>query len=300
MSLGCTAAVRGAVQTVIGEGERIVTTKIRNISQRYTLIFCVAVVILSTAIYKSTPYLFVHAPNTTLFAVLQQLVDMIWPTLLVLVLGYGFVFKEKGLGKTFKAGMGFFIFYCSGLVVSTIVALLDKNTQWQSAGTIALGVLILLGIGIREEFLYRGIVQNALALKYAKSAKGIWFTVIVSAVLFGAIHMQNMLGSEGTDFVPTLTQSIGAGSIGMMFGAVYLRGGNIWFMVLLHAIIDASPFFEALFFKSNMNETDAINQINPMAALIIVPLMVGVTLFLLRKSQHPEILGRMERLRNSL
>ena len=67
---------------------------------------------------------------------------------------------------------------------------------------------MLIAIGYREEILYWGVITNAIARKYANSAKGIWIMGLSSNTLFGAMHMGNIL--HGASFQSALIQSFSA------------------------------------------------------------------------------------------
>ena len=52
-----------------------------------------------------------------------------------------------------------------------------------------LSVLMLIGNGIREEAIYRGIIVNLYTDKHFGSCKGLLYTMVVSSFFFGIIYI---------------------------------------------------------------------------------------------------------------
>ncbi len=143
--------------------------------------------------------------------------------------------------------------------------------------------------GIFEELLFRGVVLNAFQDAFAKkSAKTIWMSLVLSALAFGLMHLTNL--ASGQNVVGTLMQVIEATAVGLCFGAVYLRCRNIWVVVILHALTDLSRAI-----GTNAQSTVDVQNANVNAAasiLSILPslvILLGLTLFLLRKSKMEEL-----------
>jgi membrane protease YdiL (CAAX protease family) len=154
----------------------------------------------------------------------------------------------------------------------------------------------MIGIGIREEVIFRGIIGNALASKYATDKKGLWFAVIVSGLLFGGVHINNIF--YGVKLMGLIAQIVSACGAGLLFTAIYLRGGNIWVLMLIHAIVDAGALLESTFTVTTVTKVDEVSSQNPWGAVLIVCLHTFLALFLLRKSKQPAVFARLEQLRN--
>ncbi|MDQ2757094.1 MAG: CPBP family intramembrane metalloprotease [Actinomycetota bacterium] len=105
---------------------------------------------------------------------------------------------------------------------------LDRLGRW-----IALAVLV----GFVEEVAFRGLILRALA------PGGVRRAAIISAVLFGLMHVVNLL--IGADLGATLLQVGYATAMGFAFGAAALRTDTIWPLVLIHALIDLVSFVAA-------------------------------------------------------
>lgn len=269
--------------------------KLRNLTQRYAIVFAAALTVSVYFISRFFNYFIVLIPDLYVEDVVFNIVFMLWPVALTFLFGYGFVFKEKGFGKTFKTGLLFLCVYLAVLPFTALTAFEKAGAQWQTWDKILLGVLTLIGIGLREELLFRGIIGNALALKYAKSTKGIWLTVAVASIAFGALHFFNVLAgvSVGAVFV----QVLGATVAGAVFCAIYLRGGNVWVPIIIHAVVDLVGLFESTFVISAVSDVDQINNLNFSGLLVSIPLELLLIAFLLRKSKRQDILDRFETLR---
>lgn len=270
-------------------------SKIRSFSQRHAVLFGILItlsVVVMTLLVGKLHHLM---PDTLLSSVAFEIITIIWPVALVLLCGYGFIFREKGFGATLKAGMLYLILYGLLLVMNILYLRSEPGNQWQTLPNILIGVLVMIGIGIREEVLFRGLVANALALRYGRSAKGIWAAAVLSGVMFGALHMLNL--NAGVRPINALIQSIGASGIGIIFAAIYLRGGNIWVLILIHSLIDAASLFESTFIVSTLSHSDQMNELSGLVLIGTVPIALLLSAFLFRKSKRPAILERLDGLR---
>lgn len=92
---------------------------------------------------------------------------------------------------------------------------------------------ILPAIG--EEFIYRGLLQTRLV----DATHNLHFSVIVSALIFAAMHFQ-----------PVNLLAIAA--MGMILGYVYAFTRNIWYSVLLHFLINAMQVLQAFFWPEQV------------------------------------------------
>jgi membrane protease YdiL (CAAX protease family) len=81
---------------------------------------------------------------------------------------------------------------------------------------------------IGEEFIYRGLLQTRLI----EATNNLNFSVIVSALIFAAMHFQ-----------PVNLLAIAV--MGMILGYVYALSRNIWYSVLLHFLINAMQVLQA-------------------------------------------------------
>ncbi len=84
-----------------------------------------------------------------------------------------------------------------------------------------------------EEVIFRGIFIHNLK----ENGRGDMTALFISAFLFGAVHLTNIVGMPAAD---TLVQFCYATVIGLVFGAVYLKSRDILSVMIMHALIDLS------------------------------------------------------------
>lgn len=272
--------------------------KIRNLTQRSPIIFCLLFMLAVDGIFLGLSNLTQRFPATSLFSAITKLINIAWPIMLAVLLGYGFACKSRGFIRTFKVGWIYLALFSVALLLAIFTKAVATGAQWESWDKILVGLLSVIGIGIREEVLYRGVLVNALGLKYAKDAKGLWLTTWLAAILFGGTHITNLFFD--VPLVNVLIQSLGAMGIGIGFVAIYLRGGNIWFLAIVHTVIDLSSLFESTFLVNNLSDQTAISDLGLTGQIAQVVIGIAVALILLRKSKQQEIFDRFDSLRSEL
>ena len=80
-------------------------------------------------------------------------------------------------------------------------------------------------------------------MRTIKDKKKIKVIFWVSSITFGLIHLLNM--TAGGDPISVLVQAVYATGIGMAFGAVFLRTGNLWPTIIAHCSLDFLEFIRA-------------------------------------------------------
>ena len=105
--------------------------------------------------------------------------------------------------------------------------------------------------GFCEESAFRGLPLSFLMRKYAGKDR-IVPALVITAVVFGLIHGLNIFA--GADSGRTVLQIIGAGCMGLLLGAVYLRSGNLWPVIVIHTVHDIIALLDV----SNVTERGVI------------------------------------------
>ena len=124
-----------------------------------------------------------------------------------------------------------------------IVILINLYFNYSSLETINYPNLINLllyctFIGIGEEFLCRGFLQNEFIERFGDSKKHILLSILFSSLIFGLMHISNVL--TGQSLFETIMQVLQATSIGILFGSIYYKSKNIWSVIFLHGLYDFS------------------------------------------------------------
>ena len=90
--------------------------------------------------------------------------------------------------------------------------------------------------GFWEEAASKGIVMSGMLLKWKNTVKGRIGMVFVTGVLFGALHILNVLINH--DIIGCLWNALYASAFGVFLAAVYLHSESITLCMLLHALWD--------------------------------------------------------------
>lgn len=185
--------------------------------------------------------------------VVLLLVIVLWRTDRLTVLG------RHGMG--FGKGLALF----GSLIIAVAVASLFigapiQSTELNPPLTIAIFLIWMCAIGMSEEFECRAIMAETLLEHFGTERSGMLKAVIVSAVIFGGMHLMN-IGVPNADPVGIVLQAAQAFVIGLVFAAIYFRTGNIWVCVTVHAIWDFFSFLQvhnALFAHATGNLASAL------------------------------------------
>ena len=158
--------------------------------------------------------------------------------IVMLLFKNSYVFTQKR--EPLKTGLFYGLFYIIGSVIFMLLFGVFNGGFNSGLALINLFVGCLL-IGICEEFLCRGWLLNEFLERYGNSKKGIWYSIVISGLIFGLMHIGNIF-SAGQDVPSTITQVISATGTGIVFGLIYYKTKNIWSVVILHGLWDFSLF----------------------------------------------------------
>jgi membrane protease YdiL (CAAX protease family) len=112
-------------------------------------------------------------------------------------------------------------------------------------------ISVVIFAPVVEEIMFRGILLNRLESRFPK-----WAAVVVSAALFGAMHLN-------------WTQGIFAGLTGLALGFLYVRTRSLWLCIFAHAANNLYATLAPLIPWSNPYIPDVI-----LAVVTLVPIFV--------------------------
>ncbi len=141
----------------------------------------------------------------------------------------------KNLGKGLLSG-GWMLFVAIGGSAVLLSSVIKEGGKLKSATDFVFYILFLLMVGLSEELLMRGTVTRLLADRFGREGAGKWITVLTGSVIFGIYHFQNYFG--GQSLRATLIQVMATTMIGMLLCAVYVKWGNLYAVIILHAALD--------------------------------------------------------------
>lgn len=148
----------------------------------------------------------------------------------------GYVFSEKKVGffKSLILGLPIFLFSILALYIN--VSYLPSFDLFNTIGVL----LFSMSIGVAEEFLCRGWLQNEFIERYSKTRGQVILSIVLSSLIFGFMHIGNI--GAGQSVFDTILQIAQATASGMFLGSVYYRSKNIWSVIFLHGFYDFSLF----------------------------------------------------------
>ncbi|MCF6272185.1 MAG: CPBP family intramembrane metalloprotease [Rhodobacteraceae bacterium] len=160
----------------------------------------------------------------------------IWLVLSVVVvlflLGLG---RELALNKPLPGSFRLIlppILFSAVLVITALVYAGKSNIPISQIVNLQslLGLIVIsLLVGIFEEILFRGVLFRGALTRFRPVA-----SVIIVSVIFGLMHYVNLF--SGQPLGPTTYQVVHAGADGLMYGALRLRLGTLWPVILIHAL----------------------------------------------------------------
>ncbi len=163
-------------------------------------------------------------------------------TILILSLILVFVCRKKDIFKERKLSFKASIRLCLPiLILSIIMLLVNSVTFFTSKPNIANFISLLFyatSIGLFEEILFRGVIEGSLLDNFHSTKKQVLFSIVTSALIFGLLHLTNLL--VGQDVLTTIMQVIQTIAIGILLGTVYYFSKNIWALAFLHGFYDFS------------------------------------------------------------
>lgn len=219
--------------------------------------------------------------------VVSELTASVYILIVLLALGYIGVFAKMGEGLLtgFYIG-GFMTAYCIYEIIGQFyLQSMSGDGQVQPAVQIFLFAIAMFLIGFNEELVFRGIILNLFLDKFGNSKKGIVTATVLSSVIFGAVHLTNIF--SGVSVASALVQAIQAAVLGGLLAAIYLRSGNIWIVIVAHALTD----FASMLSSGIYGMGDAIDSINQLSWInfIMLPVFLIPVLILFRRSKLQEL-----------
>lgn len=185
------------------------------------------------------------------------------------------------------------LFQC-GLVLVIILAMFTQTViskkPTMSEIEIIKYILGLLAVGVFEEFFFRLGILHILLNKWHTTSTDIKLVCFLTGCIFGAVHMGN-LSLKGLTLSYVLTQVIFAIGFGSFESAVYLRSKNIWGLVIVHSLNDASIYANGRYNMKGMPIGTTSGLILFLFAVAMCLLFwLLLTRFILRKKKINEIL----------
>lgn len=272
--------------------------KVKQIAQKYTVLYCIAVEIIFLAVLTAIGFgLGTIAENGNYYVMLliQEAIGALLAYGLLRLTGLQRILGNRGSGFGRGLLVGLYLLVISIYTLIFSIVLYEGERIIQPWYLLAAFIGCMVCVGITEEFIFRGVMATLLLKKFGTDKKGIWKAAAVSGVLFGAAHVSNILGGSP---LGVFVQAVIASMLGMVMAAIYFRSGCIWVTVFLHAFIDVAAGITTGIYG---NETliDTISSYSLVNLVSCVPYLI-VLLVLLRNRKIGEVKENMGELVESL
>jgi membrane protease YdiL (CAAX protease family) len=159
-------------------------------------------------------------------------------------------FAELGFGSGFLRDMGIGLALGTG-IICLVIGLLALFGWYQVVGQGALVgagivtnlsvILLFLLVAVFEEVTFRGLL-----FRIVENGLGSWGALLVSAVLFGGVH----LGNPGATIGSSIAIAVEAG---VLLGAIYMATRSLWMVIGVHW---AWNYFEGPVFGTQVSGND--------------------------------------------
>ena len=152
-------------------------------------------------------------------------------------------------------------------------------------------VYLCIFIGIYEEFLCRGWLENEFLERFGHDKKGVIFSIILSSLVFGAMHITNAFATTQSLF-DTFNQIFQALASGFLFGSIYYKSKNIWSVAFLHGFFDFALMLSSVnLLKDCISvETGIASMIfSAIASIMIMSFYIFIAIFALSSNKGEQI-----------
>lgn len=205
--------------------------------------------------------------------------------IVLLLFNNSYIFTNK------KEKMGKGIILAIPLLAFSIISLIQSIGYIEEFSfPIFINIIVFsICVGVTEEFLCRGWIQNEFIERYSNDKKSVLLSILLSSLIFGFMHIVNALGNQG--LFETLLQIMNATSIGFLFGCIYYKTKNIWTVIFLHS------FYDFTLLLSDMNTIKDCTYsvptfITSITDFISISILIGIwlltSLLIIDKTNYPD------------
>lgn len=214
---------------------------------------------------------------------------------LLFLIGYSFIRMLKiqtlaGLSKQFPWRFEYLNLIPVYLIVIALLGLLDQDLSAIAPTNLVFLLFGCLMVGFAEEYLFRGLLQSLFLKKYGSRKNGIFMSILLTSVFFGAFHLLNLTKNDNVGQV--LVQVVFAMFIGFFFGVVVLKTNKLIPVAITHGLIN---FFFSIAFLPGLKtlQEDVTNTASMAPIILTLPLFI-IALFIYKKLDKKEIIKKLE------
>ena len=160
--------------------------------------------------------------------------------------------------------------------------------------------LVMLGVGVAEETLFRGYALHNLSAWLGSDKTGLGAAAIVQAILFGSVHLMNLSGEKATYALQALPNLV---LIGLFFAFCAFKTGSLWFPIGFHAAwnfflgsVFSLPVSGLATFRLLQTEVSGSRWLTGGAfggeGSVLLTILIIAMIYLVRRSpDHPQFIG---------
>jgi len=162
---------------------------------------------------------------------------------------------------------------------------------------LVLFIISVLIVGFVEEILMRGLVLPLFIKSKIQSKYALYYGVALSSIIFGLSHYINLF-NQPENITGITSQVFFAISIGIFFGALMLRTGNIFLLGIFHAFANFILGNGILEKESNRPVQEInLDLISMVTTGIIIIIIIIIGLSMIRKVDEKTIKSELENLK---
>ena len=196
----------------------------------FIVIICAVILLVAAEIIK--PSLFDDTfLNTSFLVTITRLIGSVVFIFLILYLGFDVLNVKSDISKDL-----IFIIPCLIVSVNNLPYISLVRGDAYVSGTavqIIFFAVECICVASFEELAFRGVLFPVI-LKKRRSVKGVFFSVIVSSIIFGLTHIVNLFYGAS---IGSVVMQIGYSAlVGCMCAFVLIKTHCIWICVLIHAV----------------------------------------------------------------
>ena len=215
----------------------------------------------------------------------ENLTSSVLAVLFMIAYTRWFAPEFKGVFKTshLATGLAFvWLAFAFKFFGAYFVNLVDSGFYFKPT-VIALAMAI--AAGFYEETIFRGVTVP-IGMRYFKSEKRVGILVLISALVFGLMHIGNI--ANGASIQMGIAQGVATTFAGIFFIAVFLRTGNILIPIFMHGIFDYMCFVTDPTLENGIMANDVAT--SALILAVLVDVIAGIWgLYLLRPAKRAEI-----------
>jgi membrane protease YdiL (CAAX protease family) len=145
-----------------------------------------------------------------------------------------------------------------------------------NVGTLLVNLMLIAIVpAIAEEFFFRGGIQRLLIQMLPKMP---WVAIIITAVIFSAIHM------EWLDFIPRVI-------LGFLLGAIYYLSGNLWLPIIGHFLNNGMQVLMVYLYQAKFIHDDPMKSESTAWYYAAISLIITVALLWYLRKKSVESIG---------